>query len=113
FGAAALAMRRILVEQARRKGSQKRGGAARRVELTEGLAVIEPPAEDVLALDEAGQRLQADEPRPAEPVLLRCYTGLTLEETASVVDRSVSTVEREWRQVRAWLAVRIKGTASD
>src|SRR5262249_42207530 len=70
FGAAALAMRRILVEQARRKGSQKRGGAARRVELTEGLAVIEPPAEDVLALDEAVQRLQAEEPRLAELVLL-------------------------------------------
>ena len=108
FGAAARAMREILIEQARRKGSRKRGGGARRVELSEGLALIEPPADDVLALDEAIQQLQAEKPHLAEVVLLRYYTGLSVEETAEVVGRSVSTVTREWRFARAWLAGRVK-----
>jgi RNA polymerase sigma factor (TIGR02999 family) len=107
FGAAARAMREILVDQARRKASAKHGGGARRVELTEGLALIEPPADDLLALDEAIQRLQADEPRLGEIVLLRYYAGLSVEETARVVGRSVSTVVREWRFARAWLAERL------
>jgi RNA polymerase sigma factor (TIGR02999 family) len=104
FGAAAQAMREILIEQARRKYSLKRGGGARRIELSEGLALIEPPAEDVLALDEAIVRLQAEKPRHAEIVMLRYYTGLSVEETAGVVGRSVRTVTREWRYARAWLA---------
>ena len=104
FGAAAQAMRQILVEQARSRGARKRGGAGRRVELAEGLAVIEPPADDVLALDDAIQRLRAEEPRLAEVVMLRYYTGLSVEETAGVVGRSVSTLAREWRRARAWLA---------
>jgi len=103
FGAAARAMRDILVEQARRKGARKHGGGARRVELTEGLALIEPPADDVLALDEAIQRLQAEEPRLAEIVMLRYYTGLSVEETAGVVGESERTVYRAWRRARAWL----------
>src|SRR5262249_61083581 len=70
-GAAARAMREILIEQARRKGSRKRGGGARRVELTEGLALIEPPADDLLALDEAIERLQAERADLAEDVRLR------------------------------------------
>ena len=107
FGAAAQAMREILVDQARHKGRVKRGGGAHRVELTEGLAMIEPPAEDVLALDEAVKRLQAEKPHLAEIVMLRYYTGLSLEETAGVVGRSVSTVVRDWRYARAWLAGRI------
>jgi RNA polymerase sigma factor (TIGR02999 family) len=104
FGAAAQAIREILADQARRKASRKRGGDGRRLELTEGLALIEPPAEDVLALDEAVGRLQAEEPRLAEVVLLRYFTGLSTEEAAGVVGRSLSTVTREWRQARAWLA---------
>jgi RNA polymerase sigma factor (TIGR02999 family) len=107
FGAAARAMREILIEQARRKDAHKRGGRARRVELAEGLALIEPPAEDVLALDEAIQQLQAEKPHLAEVVQLRYYTGLSVEETAVVVGRSVSTVTREWRFARAWLAGRM------
>ena len=107
FAAAARAMREILIEQARRKATRKHGGAGRRVELVEGLAVIEPPAEDLLALDEAIQQLGAVEPRLAEVVLLRYYTGLSVEETAEVVGRSVSTVVRDWRFVRAWLAGRL------
>lgn len=108
FGAAARAMREILIEQARRKGSQKRGGGARRVELSEGLALIEPPADDLLALDEAIERLHVERPHLAEIVLLRYYTGLSVEETAGVVGRSISTVTREWRFARAWLAGRVR-----
>jgi RNA polymerase sigma factor (TIGR02999 family) len=104
FGAAAQAMREILIEQARRKGRLKRGGGGRRVELAEGLAWVEPPADDILALDEAISRLQAQDPRLAEIVLLRYYSGLTVEETAHVVGVSVSTLTRDWRYARAWLA---------
>ena len=111
FGAAARAMREILIEQARRKDSRKRGGGARRIELSEGLALIEPPADDLLALDEAIGHLQAEKPDLAEVVLLRYYTGLSVEETAGVVGRSVSTVVREWRFARAWLAGRLGSTA--
>jgi RNA polymerase sigma factor (TIGR02999 family) len=104
FGAAAQAMREILIEQARRKGRLKRGSRRRRVELAEGLAWIEPPADDVLALDEAIQKLQAEHPRLAEIVMLRYYSGLSVEETAAVVGVSVSTLTRDWRYARAWLA---------
>src|SRR5215813_14691096 len=62
FGAAARAMREILIEQARRKGSRKRGGDVRRIDLSDGLALIEPPAENLLALDEAIERLHAEKP---------------------------------------------------
>ena len=111
FGAAAQAMREILIEQARRKDSRKRGGDARRIELSEGLALIEPPADDVLALDEAIEQLRAEKPHLAEIVQLRYYTGLTVEETADVVGRSVSSVTRDWRFARAWLAGRLGGEA--
>ena len=104
FGAAARAMREILIEQARRKGRLKRGGGGKRVELAEGLAWIEPPADDVLALDEAISRLEAEDPRLAEVVMLRYYSGLSVEETAAVVGVSVSTLTRDWRYARAWLA---------
>jgi RNA polymerase sigma factor (TIGR02999 family) len=111
FGAAAQAMREILIEQARRKGSRKRGGGARRVELSESLALIEPPADDLLALDEAIGHLRAEKPHLAEVVLLRYYTGLSVEETADVIGRSVSSVTRDWRFARAWLAGRL-GTSA-
>jgi RNA polymerase sigma factor (TIGR02999 family) len=104
FGAAAQAMREILIEQARRKGRLKRGGRRRRVELSEGLAWIEPPADDILALDEALGRLQAEDARLAEIVLLRYFSGLSVEETARVLGVSVSTLTRDWRFARAWLA---------
>jgi RNA polymerase sigma factor (TIGR02999 family) len=107
FGAAAKAMREILIEKARHKGSLKHGGQVQRVELAEGLAWIEPPTGGLLALDEAIQRLQAEDAHLAEIVLLRYYTGLSFEETASVVGVSVSTVKRDWRNARAWLARRL------
>ena len=112
FGAAAQAMREILIEQARRKASLKHGGEARRVELTDGLAWIEPPSEDLLALDDAIQQLNSQDGRLGEIVLLRYYTGLSIDETASVVGESASTVKRDWRFARAWLARRLdKGLA--
>ena len=107
FGAAARAMRDILVEQARRKGARKHGGGARRVELTEGLAVIEPPVGDLLAVDEAIQKLHAEKPRLAEIAMLRYFAGLSVDETAAVLGISASTVAREWRFARAWLTRRL------
>jgi RNA polymerase sigma factor (TIGR02999 family) len=112
FGAAAQAMREILIEQVRQNASLKHGGQAQRVELAEGLAWIEPPSRDLLALDEAIQQLQAEDAHLAEIVQLRYYTGLSVEETASVVAVSVSTLKRDWRYARAWLARRLsEGTS--
>jgi RNA polymerase sigma factor (TIGR02999 family) len=107
FGAAANAMREILIEQARRKASFKHGGQARRIELAEGVAWIEPPSGDLLALDEAIQQLNAEDARLGEIVQLRYYTGLTIEETADVLGASASTLKRDWRFARAWLARRL------
>jgi RNA polymerase sigma factor (TIGR02999 family) len=105
FGAAAQAMRQILIEQARRKASHKHGGQRQRVELCEGIAYVEPPADDLLALDEAIQKLQAQKPHLAEIVMLRYYTGLSVEETADVLGKSLRTVYRDWRHARTWLAL--------
>jgi RNA polymerase sigma factor (TIGR02999 family) len=100
-------MRQILVEQARRKASHKHGGKGQRVELTEGLAYVEPPADDLLALDEAIEKLQAHQPHLAEIVQLRYYAGLSVEETAAVLGESVRTVYRDWRHARTWLALEV------
>ena len=107
FGAAAQAMREILIEQARQKASLKHGGQAQRIELAEGLAWIEPPSGDWLSLDEAIQQLHAVDARLAELVRLRYYAGLSFEETAGVLGVSVRTLKRDWRYARAWLARRL------
>jgi RNA polymerase sigma factor (TIGR02999 family) len=112
FGAAARAMRDILVEQARRKAAYKHGGGAQRVEWTESLAIIEPPTSDLLAVDEAIQKLQAERPQLAEIAMLRYFAGLSVDETAAVLGISASTLAREWRFARAWL-VRQLGDAPD
>lgn len=104
FGAAAQAMREILIEQARSKGRLKRGGGGRRVELDDALAAVQPPTEDVIAVDEAIAQLRAEDADLAELVNLRFYAGLSLEQAAAVLGRSVSTLTREWRFARAWLA---------
>src|SRR5262249_22816696 len=96
FGAAARAMRQILIEQARRKASHKHGGKGQRVELSEGMAYVEPPADDVLRLDEAIEKLQTQKPHLAELVMLRYYTGLNVEELANVLGKSARTVYRDW-----------------
>jgi RNA polymerase sigma factor (TIGR02999 family) len=104
FGAAALAMRNILVDQARARAAQKRGGDRDRVELADGVAYIVPPADDLLALDDALTKMQAEKPHLAELVMLRYYSGLSVQEAAEVLGRSESTLTREWRFARAWLA---------
>ncbi len=103
FAAAAQAMRQILVEQARRKASLKHGGGRKRVALEDIDLAIEPPAEDVLALDEALTQLEKADSRKGNVVMLRFFAGLTNEETAAALGISVPTVEREWRFSRAFL----------
>jgi RNA polymerase sigma factor (TIGR02999 family) len=108
FFAAARAMRDILVERARRKAGPRRGGGRRREALDEACAVLEPPAEDVLALHEALGELERQDPLKAEIVSLRYFTGLTLEEMAEVLGLSERTVRRHCRYITAWLKSRLK-----
>ena len=104
FHAAARAMRDILVEDARRKGSIKRGGGRKRLVFSEQDAItIETPSDEVLALDESIAALADAPPDAARVVSLRYFTGLTIQEVAEIEGVSVSTVERSWRFARAWL----------
>ena len=96
-------MRDILVEHARRKMAKKRGGDRRRVAAEEAEPTLEPPSEDVLAIDEAIKRLEQDDPRKGQIVNLRYFARLTTAETAVALGVSVGTIEREWRYIRAWL----------
>jgi RNA polymerase sigma factor (TIGR02999 family) len=107
FFAAARAMRDILVEQARRKAGPVRGGGRQRQELDEACAVLEPPSEDILAVHEALEELEKDDPGKAQIVLLRYFSGLTTDETAEVLGLSPSTLDRKWRYIRAWLLERL------
>jgi RNA polymerase sigma factor (TIGR02999 family) len=102
FAAAAEAMRRILVEQARRKTRQKHGGELRRVDLDEALVVSED-AEQMLALDEALTRLTTVDPLAAQLVILRYFTGLTMPETAAALGISLRNAERNWTYAKTWL----------
>ena len=103
FGAAALAMRRILVEQARRKASLKRGGEQKRICMEEADLCIEEPSEDILALDEALDRLEEEDPGKAKIVMLRYFAGLTREEAAAAMGISLRTCDRQWRYILARL----------
>ena len=103
FAAAAEAMRRILVESARRKSRLKHGREHQRVDLDSGCLVSAPPSLDLLALDEALSRLAATEPAKAELVKLRFFAGLTMPEAAAVLDISLATAERYWTFARSWL----------
>ena len=107
FFAAARAMRDIVVEQARRKAGPKQGGGQRRRELDEACAIVEPPTDDVLAVNEALQELEARDPLKAQIVLLRYFTGLTMDETAAVLGLAERTLDRHWRYIRAWLMKRL------
>jgi RNA polymerase sigma factor (TIGR02999 family) len=107
FFAAARAMRDILVEQARRKAGLKRGGGRQRQELDEACAVLEPPGEDVLAVHEALEELEKQDPLNANIVLLRYFSGMTTAETAEVLGLATSTLDRKWRYIRAWLLERL------
>ena len=108
FAAAAEAMRRILVDKARHKQTQKAGGNRRRVELDN----IEPFVKDensdrILAVDEALRQFEAVEPRKAELAKLRFFAGLTSEQAAEALGISLSTVEKDWAYTRSWLRVAI------
>jgi RNA polymerase sigma factor (TIGR02999 family) len=107
FFAAARAMRDILVEQARRKAGPVRGGGLQRQELDEACAVLEPPADDVLAVHEALGELEKEDPLKAQIVLLRYFSGMTTAETAEVLGMAERTLNREWRYIRAWLLKRL------
>jgi RNA polymerase sigma factor (TIGR02999 family) len=107
FAAAARAMRQILVEQARRKAAIKRGGGARAVSLESNEPEIEPPSDDILALDEALTELEQTDPRKARLVLLHHFAGLTMAESAAALGISVPTAERDWRFARALLFTRL------
>ncbi len=104
FGVAAGMMRRILVDHARRRRAERRGGAWERVTLTGmDLASEEPSQIDVLALHECLERLSGFDPQQERIVELRYFGGLTIEETAAVVGASEATVVREWTLAKAWL----------
>lgn len=103
FGIAAQLMRRILIDHARKAQYAKRGGGALKVSLDEAAAVTEARAAELLAVDEALEKLTAMDARKGRIVELRFFGGLTEEETAMVMSISLPTVQREWRAAKAWL----------
>jgi RNA polymerase sigma factor (TIGR02999 family) len=103
FGAAVEAMRRILVESARRKGSVRHGGRRMRINLDEACDVTDESHDDVLAIDEALTRLAERDPLRAELVKLRFFAGLTMPEIAAALGISLATAERHWVFARTWL----------
>lgn len=103
FAAAAEAMRRLLVENARRKKRQKHGGDHQRISLEVAESMVPAPSEDLVALDEALDRLAAQDPIKAEVVKLRFFAGLTMPEISHALNLSLATVERHWTFARTWL----------
>jgi RNA polymerase sigma factor (TIGR02999 family) len=112
FAAATEAMRRLLVDNARRKHSEKRGGKMRRVELDAGALLAAPEdhaAGDLLALDEALQEFESEDPLKARLVKLRYFAGLSLPEAARALGISTATAKRYWVYARAWLYGKVQG----
>ena len=109
MAAAAQLMRRIIVDYARERRSLKRGGGALKVSLDEAALVTEKQSEELLALDEALERLGVQDPRKSQIVELRYFGGLTVEETAEFLKLSHRTVKREWRIAKAWLYRALSG----
>jgi RNA polymerase sigma factor (TIGR02999 family) len=103
FGAAARAMRQILVDRARRHGAARHGGGRKAEPLREETLISEPPPVDLIALDEALEKLAKRDARWGEIVELRYFAGLSLEETAAAMGVSLTTVKDEWSYARAWL----------
>ncbi len=112
FGAAAQAMRRILVDHARRKQAEKRGQGLERVTLSD-LDVSAPEEDlDVLAVNDALERLAQQDPRLSEVVNLRFFAGMSIEDTARALETSAATVKRDWTFARAWLCEQIENRRS-
>ncbi|MCC7139375.1 MAG: sigma-70 family RNA polymerase sigma factor [Planctomycetes bacterium] len=109
FAAAAEAMRRILVERARRKRRLKHGGSARRVDLDGVEVPADLRSDDLLALDDALTQLAAEDPAKARLVTLRYFAGLTLDDAAELLGVSRATAHRHWAYARAWLYARVRG----
>ena len=110
FGAAAQAMREIVVDHARAKSRLKRGGDRKRVAFSEAAAAVGFESDiDVLALDEALDRLEAERPAIAQMVKLRFFAGLTMNQVAEIADTPLRTLERDWRFARAWLHRELEG----
>jgi RNA polymerase sigma factor (TIGR02999 family) len=103
FAAAAEAMRRILVENARRKRADKAGGGWQRQELLDAELAVDSTGDDLFAVDDALTRLAVDHPRAARLVHIRFFLGMTLEEAAAALDVQVRTAYRDWAYARAWL----------
>jgi RNA polymerase sigma factor (TIGR02999 family) len=109
FAAAAEAMRRILVENARRKHRWKHGGGRQRVELDGLELAVELPVDNLLALDDALERLAAQDVQAARLVNLHCFAGLSIEQSAELLSLSARTAYRDWAFARAWLYRQIRG----
>src|SRR5262249_20501219 len=103
FAVAAQIMRFILVDYARRRARAKRGGGAEQVTLDDAMLVSQDKAGELLALDEALQKLEQFDKRKSQIAVLRFFSGLTAEETAEALSISVETITRDWRLARAWL----------
>ena len=112
FAAAAEAMRRILIDQARRKRRPKHGGGRKRVDFNEALSLGESANDDLLALDEALEKLAHQEPAKAELVKLHYFAGLSLEEAGQILSISHRTAKRHWAYARAWLFAAIRDAPS-
>lgn len=113
FAVAARLMRRILVESARARDAQKRGGGARPVPLEEAdVAASSSPAADLLCVDEALRTLEALDARKAQVVELRVFMGLSVDEAAVVLGVSAETVKRDWRLAKSWMAQHLAAAGS-
>ena len=110
---AARVMRRILVDHARARHAQKRGGEGVRVTFDEALVVTDDPRQNFVALDDALEALAKFDERKSRVVELRFFGGLSVEETASVLDVSPDTVMRDWRLAKAWLQEEMRGDHPD
>jgi RNA polymerase sigma factor (TIGR02999 family) len=108
FFAAARAMRDILVERARAKAGPKRGGDRRRLELSDAIAINEPPAQEILALHESLAELERQDPLKSQIVQLRYFAGMDAAEAAQVLGISERTLHRHWRFIRAWMKNRLQ-----
>ena len=109
FAAAAEAMRRILVESARRKRGPKHGGGFQRVNLDEAVSYTQEPADEFLSVNEALDKLAQEDPKKAELVKLRYFTGLSVQEAADVLGISRATADRYWAYAKVWLYCAISG----
>lgn len=103
FAAAAEAMRRILVEAARRKQREKHGGQCRRIELSEVHIGVDSPPDELLAIDDNLQKLADTDPQAAQIVKLHCFAGLTIEQAADLLGISARTAYRDWVYARGWI----------